>query len=133
MTAPAVAAGRFLAAVLLGLGAGLVYGFLRPLRRRRNWPADLIFVFCFSALWLIHSFAVCRGDLRLWGFFGLILGCALWESTAGRLLRPLFSGFLRAMGKLLWLFCLPAAKIFKIFTDFVKKLFAYGKKSGTIK
>ena len=42
MTAPGTAAGRFAAACLLGMGLGLWYGFLRPLRRSRPNTADLL-------------------------------------------------------------------------------------------
>ena len=133
MTAPAAAAGRFAAAVLLGLAAGLLYGFLRPLRRRRNWAADLVFLAGLTALWVYHSFAVCRGDIRLWGLLGLLLGCRIWDVTVGRLLRPLFSWFWGALRGIFKVFLWPFTEILKIFPVFVKKLFASGKKSGTIK
>ena len=65
MTAPALDAARFSAACLLGMGLGVIYGFLRPLRPRLTALADLIFVACFGAAWVYHSFGICRGDLRL--------------------------------------------------------------------
>ena len=90
MTGPALAAWRFGAGVLLGAGLGLCYGALRPLRVRHPHLADLIFVGIMGYAWLVHSFAVCRGDIRLGYTAGLILGCWGWEATFGRWLRPVF-------------------------------------------
>lgn len=133
MMPPAVAAGRFATAFVLGLGLGLFYGFLRPLRRCRNWPADLIFLGGLFQAWLWHSFSLCRGDIRLWGLGGLLLGCVVWNWTAGRLLNSFFYRFWDGVRQIFRFFLWPFTKIFLFFIDFVKKLFASGKKSGTIK
>ena len=63
MTPPAVAAGRFGAALMLGAGLGIVYAFVRPLGRRR-WPGDLLTVLCALWAWAVLAFRVCRGDMR---------------------------------------------------------------------
>ena len=65
MTAPLIAARHLGSALLLGAGLGLFYGFLRPLRQRRTWLADSVFLTVFFWVWLYLSFALCGGDLRL--------------------------------------------------------------------
>ena len=83
LNAPALAAQRFGAALLLGATLGIFYGFLRPLRPRFTWLSDTLFVLaCFWA-WLVLSFGVCLGDLRIGYTAGIGLGCLLWEATAG--------------------------------------------------
>ena len=47
--------------LLLGGGLGLLYDFLRPLRRRHNAPADFVFVSVLFPLWVYYSFGLCGG------------------------------------------------------------------------
>ena len=82
MTAPALAAGRFLAACGIGALLGLFYGFLRPLRPRLTHLCDLLFVIAAFFGWLYLGFGVCLGDLRLGYTAGLAAGGFLWEKTA---------------------------------------------------
>ena len=133
MTAPALAAARFSAACLLGMGLGILYSFLRPLRPRLTVLADLLFVLGFGWAWVYLGFAICQGDLRVGYYSGLILGLLLWEYTAGKLLRPLFFGFWGIVRKILALFLQPVARFFRFIPGICKKIFAYPKKSGTIK
>ena len=132
MTGPAQDGHRFLMACLLGLGLGLVYGFLRPLRRKRPILADLLFLPVMGYAWLYLGFAVCRGDLRLGYCIGLPLGAILWELTVGRLLRPVFDLFWRVIFRI----CRGISRIFKKFfkkmQKFLKILFAIWKKCYTI-
>ena len=93
MTAPALAARRFLLALAVGAGLGLVYGFLRPPRRRFTHIFDGIFVLVTLWAWVYLSFGLCKGELRFGYTMGMLLGAGLWEMTAGRLLRPVFTGF----------------------------------------
>ena len=131
MTPPAVAAQQLLIGCLLGCAGGLWLGFLRPLRPR--WLFDLFFLWGLFRLWLYLGFAVCDGNLRLSHTIALV-GCVfLWEQTAGRLLHPLFSGFWRIVRRI-FRFCLfPLVQILKKICIFAKKIFAKGKKWGTIK
>jgi hypothetical protein len=133
MSAPEQAAFRFGCACLLGAALGVLYGFLRPLRIRRTFFADFLFVTGLVYAWLYLSFAVCRGDLRLGYTAGLFLGCFLWELTLGKLLRPVFFGFWRIVGKVLGAITLPVRKIFKKIHEIIKFLFASLEKWGTIK
>ena len=110
MTAPALAAARFSAACLLGMGLGVIYGFLRPLRPRLTVLADLLFLVCFGMAWTYLGFGICQGDLRIGYFAGLPIGILLWDQTAGRLLRPVFSGFWRLVRKILGVIFLPMVK-----------------------
>ena len=133
MTAPALEAARFSAACLLGMGLGVIYGFLRPLRPKLTTLSDLLFMAFFGWAWVYLSFGICRGDFGIGYFSGLPLGILLWETTAGRLLRPVFSGFWRIVRKLLGIILLPVTKILQMILLFCKKIFAYPGKWGTIK
>lgn len=132
MTSPEAALGRLLWAVLYGAYLGLVYDFLRPLRPKFTTLADSIFILCTGSLWLHLSFAICRGDLRMGYWAGLALGFFLCRISAGRLLQPVFSAFWAFWGRLFALPIRAARKIFKEIAVFMKKIFASGKKSGTI-
>ena len=129
MTAPALAAERFALALGLGLMLGAVYGFLRPLRPKFTALADGLFLLAVLDAWLELSFRICRGDLRLAYAAGLAAGGLIWEWTAGTLLRPVFATFWHMVGKLLGIFLFPL----KIFSKYVKILFAYVKKWVSIK
>lgn len=122
MTPPGIAAARFGAACLLGLGLGLWYSFLTPLRRRHHPPADLLFLSAVLGCWLYLTFASCRGDLRPVYTLGLLFGWMAFHLTIGKLLRPFFTTF--------WKFlAIPPKKILKI----SKILFASGEKWVTIR
>ena len=121
MTTPAVALQRFLIACLLGAVLGLYYGFLRPLRPKHTHISDFLFAIGIFWAWLQLSFGVCQGDIRLAYTAGLAVGAVLWESTVGRLLRPLFQKFWWVLGQFLRLFLLP----FKIFIKKAKKYCIY--------
>ena len=90
MTAPALAAARFLSACVLGLGLGLLYDFLRPLRPRYTTLSDLLFLLGTFLAWLVLGFGVCGGDLRLGYCGGLLVGGLAFHWTFGQLLGPVF-------------------------------------------
>ena len=119
MTPPALAAARFLQGCLLGIPAGIWYGFLRPLRPRFTALSDLLFLLGFYWCWIYFSFAVCRGDLRLGYAAGLFLGCFGFDRTAGRLLRPLFSLFWKGV-----------FSVSETFTAFIKKIFEKNRENS---
>ena len=122
---PAIAAGRFAAAWLLGLGLGACFGFLRPLARKCPLLADLLFAPLLIFVWVYLSFGVCRGDIRPGITLGLLLGAICFYCTIGRLLQPVFDRFFQ-------LLFLPFEKIIKKIRKFAKNMFAFGKKSATI-
>ena len=129
MTAPALSALRFLLALLSGGILGIVYGFLRPLRPRFTHFSDMLFTAAALYVWLFLHFRLCHGDLRVSYSIAMVLGGFLWELTAGRLLRPVFSVFWKGARKL-WVFLwMPLKKICKK----TKILFASGRKWVTIK
>jgi hypothetical protein len=132
MTTPAVAAARFGMAAAVGAGLGLFYGFLRPLRRKSNWLADLIFVIAAFFGWLYVGFGICRGDLRMAYFAGMALGGFGWEMTVGKLLRPVFFGFWQGIRKILAVIAFPMKKIFEITRKIAKKVFAKCRKWVTM-
>ena len=107
MTAPETGIRRLLLSFLLGAALGLIYGFLRPLRRRMPLAGEGLFLLCAGWIWLIWGFGVCRGDLRMGGFLGMAAAGILWETTAGKLLRPVFGGFWQAMEEIWGILLLP--------------------------
>ena len=129
-TVPADAAQRVLWGLAVGAILGLLYDFLRPLRRRRNAPADLCFVVALLAGWVWYSFQICGGDIRFGGTASLGIGILLWLGTAGFPARRFFSWFWMVIFRILSVFWLPFAKFFKKIRLFLKKVFAYGKKRG---
>ena len=132
MTGPALSAHRFGIGLLLGAGLGLFYGALRPLRRRCPHLADLVFVGILGYIWLVHSFAVCRGDIRLGYSAGLFLGCWGWERTFGYWLRPVFLAIWSPVMTILDHILLRVKKFFNFLAHFSKKIFASAKKWVTI-
>lgn len=128
MNPPLLDIQRFGCACLLGLGLGILYGALHPLRRHHRHIADALFSAGLFYAWLYLSFAVCRGDLRLAYACGLPLGCISEERTLGRLLRPVYSKIWSILAHFLSLIFLFFKKIFAKFEIFVNFLFATGKK-----
>ena len=124
---PAGGALRFAAAFLLGAGLGVFYAFLRPLRRRRNWTWDLVFLIGLYWVWILHGFALCAGDIRPVYTPAMAAGAAV----TGKLipLGRIFVPFWAVIGTIF----APAEKFFQKTASFLKKLFASGKKSGTMK
>lgn len=100
MRPPELAARQFALACLVGAGLGLVYGFLRPLRRKHSALGDFLFLGAAFWGWLYWGFGICRGDYPGPGLLGLALGGFVWEATAGRLLRPVFLLFWKTIGEL---------------------------------
>ena len=129
MTAPALAAHRFVCCCLLGAALGVYYEFLRPLRPRYTLAADALFLTGCVWVWLIMSFRVCRGDLRLGYSAGLLAGGIVWDLAFSSLIAPIFSGFWKFVRAILGFALLPAKK----FSEFAKILFASAKKWVTIK
>lgn len=128
MMTPALAAGRFLRGLLIGLQVGLLYGFLRPLSHRRRTFSDLLLLWGVFSAWLYFSFAVCRGDMGLGYLASLPLGAILFDITLGRLFRPVWGGFWRAVGAAFR----KMKKFFRKITTFLKKPFASEKKMSKI-
>ena len=89
MTPPAQAAFRFGAACLVGALLGIVYGFLRPIKR--TWVKDILFVIAAFWAFLYVSFSICRADVRMSYTAGIFIGCAAWEMSFGRWLRGVFA------------------------------------------
>ena len=129
MNTPEVAFRRFVIGLVFGCALGIVYGFLRPVRRGKAIGSDLVFAVVTGWVYLYYGFAVCRGDLRMGYLAAPILGAILWDRTVGRWLRPIFDGFWKIIAKILR----PVREFKKKSRVFVKFLFATGKKWVTIK
>jgi hypothetical protein len=110
MTAPASAALRFGFALLTGAALGFCYDFLRPLRKVRPHFSDFLFLLAAFYQWLVFSFRLCRADIRFPYLIAMGAGAALWESTLGRLFRPLFALFWGLLEKIWDIFLLPYKK-----------------------
>jgi hypothetical protein len=130
MTVPEEAALRVLWGLAVGACLGLCYDFLRPLRRRHNTPADIVFVIAALFGWVWYSFRICGGDIRLGGTAALGMGMLLWLGTVSMAARKAFYWFWLAIFRIISVFLLPFVKIFEKIGLFSKKVFAYGKKRG---
>ena len=100
MNPPGLALQRLGAGCLLGVGLGVLYGFLRPLRPRHTGLSDAAFLLGVGWAWGYLALAVCGGDLRPGYSVGLAVGALAWETTAGRLIDPVFALFWRLIGKI---------------------------------
>ena len=129
MTAPEVAWNRFLTGLVFGCVLGIVYGFLRPLRRGKAVLPDLLFALATGWVYLYYGFAVCRGDLRIGYWAAPLVGAIAWDRSVGQWLSPLFCGFWRSFARVL----LPVQVFFKKIWNFIKFLFATWKKWGILK
>ena len=109
MMTPAVAFHRLVAALGLGCLLGLWYGFLRPVRPR--WLGDLFFVMALCYGWLVLSFGVCRGDIRLGYTAAIGLGAVAFDRGPGRLFRGPFRWFWGLVGR-----------CFRLFINFFQKI-----------
>ncbi len=129
MMTPQIVFRRFLTGLVLGCALGVIYGFLRPARKKKTLWADL--VFGGFALWIYahYGFGVCRGDLRMGYLVAPILGAFAWDRSVGRWLLPIFG----ELWQFLALLCRPIRKFFAKGKDFVKFLLARWKKWVTIK
>ena len=130
MTEPIFAAKLFLAAFGIGCLLGILYGFLRPLP---FWLRDLIWITGLFYGWIYHSFALCRGDIRMGNALGILLGTVVWELTLGRFLRPLFRLFWGIVFRILGIFLLPLKKFLKKAKIFINFLLSRSQKIFTIK
>lgn len=114
---PAVSAFRLLTSILLGGALGILSSFLQPPGRKHRHLMDLIFSLGTAWVWIYHSFAVCRGDIRIVYLAGMGAGLLLWEATAGRWMHPVF-GMLWKFLAGVWQFFLFPWKNFWIFQKF---------------
>ncbi len=131
MTGPGLELSRLAGSLALGVGLGILYGFLRYLRPR--FLGDLLFVAACWGAWLQLAFGICGGDIRLGYSLGLAAGALAEEWTLGRLFRPLYRLFWHGIGKIWGLFSWPFRKICIIFRKFCKFLLAGAKKWVTIR
>ena len=128
MTAPLIAAQRFLYAFCTGAVLGILYGFLRPLRPKHTAVSGILFLSATVYGWLFLHLRLCQADIRIAYDLAMLLGGFTWELTIGKLLRPVFSAFWKAACEILRFLCLPFKKISKM----TKILFASGRKWVTI-
>ena len=104
-----------------GLGLGLFYDLLRPLRRRTGDPGwDLLF--CLGAAALCFGFAMRAptGRLGVLELGAALLGLCLYLSLLSPTLFPIFENFVTRFALILENACLFLKKT----TTSVKKLFA---------
>ena len=121
---PAAAAHRLLCSVLLGAALGVYYDFLQPPGKKHRHLMDLVFSLGAVWVWLYHSFAVCRGDIRLICLLGMGAGLIVWEITAGKWLQSVWDLFWTVFARLWDFVWFP----WKKFLDFAKILFASAEK-----
>ena len=96
---------------LFGVGLGIVYGFLRPLRPRVL--SDVLFLICTGWAALQLGFGICGGDLRLGYAAGMLTAGVVWDVTAGRYLRPVWQRFWLLLARGVGYIGIPMQKILK--------------------
>ena len=133
MNTVSISAGQFAAAWLAGFGLGAVYALLLPLPKKLQGLADGVFILAAGYAWLQVSFRICQGDIRVIHLVGLLLGILAFRLTLGKLLQRAVDRFYRHLGNTIRFLLLPVEKILKKTEKSLKKLFASGKKSVTIK
>ena len=116
---PAVSAWRFGCSLLLGSCLGLFYGFLRPLARKHQTLADLLFSLGVLWVWIYICFGICLGDIRTVYLLAMGTGIFLWDQSFGRWLRPVFSGFWRFIRAVTGILLIPWKKNFGNCKNFV--------------
>ena len=112
---------RLLGCFFCGVLLGPNLDFLRPLHVRLPLFTQLLICLELLTVWLFALFCICRGDLRMGYFLGMIAGTTLWELCFGRVSAALFGRF--------WHFAVLPLKISrKFFHNFKNFLFARRKK-----
>jgi hypothetical protein len=129
MTAVVVSAGQFAAALLMGMGLGVVYELLRPLRPKHTACSDGLFVAAVWYAWIYLGFGICGGDIRMVQVAGLLLGALAFRLTLGKLLQRVIFAISASVRQLFG----PVRRFLKKIWNFQKKIFASGKKSVKIK
>lgn len=106
-TSPAAQALALLPALLLGLGLGLLYDLLRPLRRRcPPLPAaglDLLYALAAAAAVFVRAMAA-GGRFGLWELTAALLGFLLYLYALSPLVLPLLDLPFRVMRSTMGLF-----------------------------
>ena len=77
---------QFLLAALMGVVFGLLYDFLRGLRRTARWTThllDVLFVLSFLFGSLLFALWIGNGEYRVFMLPGILLGMLLYFSTFG--------------------------------------------------
>lgn len=112
---------RLLLALLLGLGTGLLYDLLRPLRRAAGIAAaaGLDALFCLLTGTGLFLFAMGAGDGKLgqWELAAALLGFLAWLHWLSPFVLPVFEKIRRLLAAGLAL-CKKSLKNFFYFTKF---------------
>lgn len=90
-------------ALLLGLGTGLLYELLRPLRRLGGKPlaaaADAAFAFASAFGLFVFAMQADNGRLGTWELAAALLGFLLYMHSLSPLLLPPLNKFFQILGK----------------------------------
>ena len=116
---PEVAATRLGWSLGLGILCGIAYDFLDTPGRRFRKTCDGIFVLFFFRCWLELSFRICRGDIRLGCYLGMLAGVFLWQWRFGATGKGLFRRFWKMLAAIGAFLLFPVKKIFGICKNFV--------------
>lgn len=135
----------FLIIFSLGAVLGLVYDFLRALRKVKSFNTlevffqDIIYFLIISPVVFCYELSLTGGEIRAFVFIALILGFLIYRFTASRIIfkilliffKAYFWFFIRTKSLFYkifdWIF-LILNKIYDFFSSFFEKTRIYGKK-----
>lgn len=90
-------------ALLLGLGTGLLYDLLRPLRRLGGKPlaaaADAVFAFASAFGLFVFAMQADNGRLGTWELAAALLGFLLYMHSISLLVLPVLDKIFQILGK----------------------------------
>lgn len=116
-------AGALVLGVVFGLGMGLLYDLIRPLRRRAGrfgWAFDAVYVLASGLALFVLGMCLPTGRLGLWELLAAIIGFTAYMSLLSPFIFPVFDGCFAVVG-------LPFKKIRKYIGKVLNFIFQKGK------
>lgn len=129
---PGLMAWRLGRCILLGAAVGVGADLLFPLRRRSCLLADVLWGGWILWIWLVISFCICRGDIRMGYSAAAFLGALGWRLAVSPVLRPVLNGIWELAAGFFGMPVKLSKIILKKTKKFLKKLFPTGRKWVTI-
>lgn len=130
MITPEIAWQRIIQCFLLGCILGPILDFLKPFHRR--FPIVYQIGVCIILLpaWLILSFDICMGDIRIGYLAGCVAGYLLWLGTLHSMVCHVFDRFWQLIARLCGMIAAPVHNFLKKNSHNAKKALCNRAKMG---